>query len=234
MPDAVLPPEWLDRANRLATIAWLLSTTVHDANNILMVISGNAEMIEDLAAGNELLVKRGRSIGTNARKAAALLTELLDFSRDADVPLAVVDLRELAEQSLALRLYAMKKMRIAATVAGETGVRVRMHPRDAVQIIVNLLVNTEQALADRKDGKVTLTVGGNATAGTLAIEDNGPGLPDDRRAGDVFGSRAGEKDGRLGIGLSVAHRLAARHGGALTYAPGAGSGCVFTLSLPRG
>jgi two-component system C4-dicarboxylate transport sensor histidine kinase DctB len=234
MRDPALPPEWLDRANRLATIAWLLSTTIHDANNILMVISGNAEMIEDLAAGNELLVKRGRSIGTNARKASALLSELLEFSRDTVVPPAVIDLRELADRSLALRLYAMKKLRIATAVEGEAGVRVRTHPRDAVQIIVNLLVNAERALADRPDSKVTLTVGGDAAAGTIGIEDNGPGLPDDRRNGDVFGSRAGEKDDRLGIGLSVAHRLAARHGGALTYAPRAGGGCVFTLSLPRG
>jgi signal transduction histidine kinase len=234
MTDAALPPEWLDRANRLATIAWLLSTTVHDANNILMVISGNAEMIEDLAAGNDLLVKRGRSIGTNARKASALLSELLEFSRDTVVPLAVIDLRELAEHSLALRLYAIKKLRIAAAVEGDAGIRVRVHQREAVQIIVNLLVNAERALADRPDGTITLRVGGDAAAGTLAIEDNGPGLPDDRRSGDAFASRAGVTDGRLGIGLSVAHRLAARHGGALKYAPRAGSGCVFTLSLPRG
>src|SRR5947209_1208593 len=143
MRDPALPPEWLDRANRLATIAWLLSTTVHDANNLLMVISGNAEMIEDLAGGNELIAKRGRSIGTNARKASTLLSELLEFSRESDVPAVAVDLRELAERSLALRLYAMKKLRIAAAVEGEAGIRVKMHPRDAVQIIVNLLVNSE-------------------------------------------------------------------------------------------
>jgi two-component system C4-dicarboxylate transport sensor histidine kinase DctB len=234
MADAVPPPEWLDRANRLATIAWLLSTTIHDANNLLQVISGNAEMIEDLAAGNELLAKRGRSIGTNARKASALLSELLEFSRETVVPLTVVDLRELAERSLGLRLYALKKLRIATALEGDTGIRVRTHARDAMQIIVNLLVNTERALADRPDAKVTLTVGGDAAAGTISIEDNGPGLSDDRRNGDVFGSRAGATDGRLGIGLSVAHRLAARHGGALTYAPRAGTGCVFMLSLPRG
>src|SRR6185436_13809918 len=99
MADAVPPPEWLDRANRLATIAWLLSTTVHDANNLLQIISGNAELIEQLAGDNAVLLKRGNSIGVNARKAAALLSELLDFARDSTAAAALVDLRELAQRS---------------------------------------------------------------------------------------------------------------------------------------
>ena len=70
--------------------------------------------------------------------------------------------------------------------------------------------------------------------GTVAVEDSGPGLPADRRDGDVFAARLGGADGRLGVGLAVARRLAEKHGGALTYAPRAGSGCVFTLSQPRG
>jgi signal transduction histidine kinase len=227
------PPDWLDRANRLATIAWLLSTAVHDANNLLQVISGNAEMIEGLAAGNEQLLKRGHSIGVNARKASALLTGLLDFSRDGVAEPAAMDLRELAERALALRVYAIKRMRVAATVEGETGMHVKTHPRDFVQIVVNLLVNAERALGDRPGGTIVLRVGGDKAMGRLAIEDNGPGLPADRRDGDVFVSAIGEADDRLGIGLAVARRLAEKQGGALTYAPREGTGCVFTLSLPR-
>ena len=235
MADAVPPPEWLDRANRLATIAWLLSTAVHDANNLLQIISGNAELIEQLAGDNAMLLKRGNSIGVNARKASALLAELLDFARDEAVASSVVDLRELAERSLGLRAYAMKKMRIAASVDGGSGVKVKADARDAVQIVVNLLVNAERALADRPGATVTLLVGGDAAMGTLSVEDNGPGLPEDRRS-DVFGSRVagpGGAGGRLGIGLAVASRLAQRQGGALTYAPRSPSGCLFTLSLGR-
>jgi len=234
MPDAAPPPDWLDRANRLATIAWLLSTTVHDANNILQVVSGNAEMVEGLAAGNEQLFKRANSIGVNARKASALLGELLDFARDGAAEPSVLDLRQIAERALALRLYAMKKLRLVGTIEGETGIRVRTHPRDFVQVVVNLIVNAERALEDRPGGTIALKVGGDAAMGTVAVEDSGPGLPADRRDGDVFASRLDGADGRLGVGLAVARRLAEKHGGALTYAPRAGSGCVFTLSLPRG
>jgi len=234
MSDAAPPPEWLDRANRLATTAWLLSTTVHDANNILQVISGNAELIEELAAGNEMLLKRGRAIAENAHRASALLGELLDFAREKAADAAVVDLRQMAERSLGLRMYAMRKLRIAATVEGESDVRVRVRPRDFLQIVVNLLVNTERALGGRPDPAMKIVVGGDAAHGMLAVEDNGPGLPGGGSAGDVFAPRIGEADGRLGIGLAVAHRLASRCGGALTYAPRFGGGCVFTLSLPRG
>lgn len=236
MSEHVPPPDWLDRANRLATIAWLLSTTVHDANNVLQVISGNAEMLEDAAVGNEALLKRSRSIGTNARRASTLLSELLDFARDDPPEPALVDLRRLAERSLGLRLYALKKLRIAAAVEGEAGVMVRARPRDVVQIVVNLIVNAERALGDREDGRVTLTVGGTGTHGTVVIEDNGPGMPADR-VGDVFEPRideAGRPGIGLGIGLNVARRLAGQHGGGLTYAPGPGGGCAFRLSLTRG
>ena len=234
MSERVPPPEWLDRANRLATIAWLLSTTVHDANNVLQVISGNAEMLDELAAGNDALLKRSRSIGANARKASGLLAELLAVARDEDADAAVVDLRALAERSMALRLYALKKLRIATAVDGDTGVMVRTRSRDVIQIVVNLVVNAERALGERPGSSLTMSVARTATGGTLMVEDNGPGLPADRQAGDVFESRFGNGAGALGIGLAVARRLAVRNGGALAYAPRPGGGCAFTLMLPRG
>lgn len=234
MSERVPSPDWLDRANRLATIAWVLSTTVHDANNILQVISGNAEMLDDLAAGNDALLKRSRSIGTNARKASALLSELLDVARDGAADAAVVDLRVLVERSLGLCLHALKKRKVATALDGDTGVMVRARARDVVQIVVNLVVNAERAFGDRPGSRLTLSVARTTSGGTLVVEDNGPGLPADRQAGDVFESRLSDAEGALGIGLAVAQRLAARNGGALTYAPRPGGGCTFTLSLPQG
>ena len=39
------PDEWIEAANCLATVAQQLSSVVHEANNMLQVIAGSAEMI---------------------------------------------------------------------------------------------------------------------------------------------------------------------------------------------
>lgn len=226
------PPEWLALVNRQALVTRLLSTTVHDVNNILQVVSGAAEVLA-MDPTPDAVTRRTGSIVTQSGQATAALQILNAFARGSGGASGLVKIKALAEQAVALRLYALRKGRVAVSLTGEE-LAGHGSPARLLQVVLNLLVNAEQALADRSGAALTIHLGRDADRVTVTVADNGPGVSDDRAAAlFAWPPSPGGAAGALGIGLLVSRELAARDGGTLTWAPAEGGGAAFFLSLPR-
>ncbi len=103
--------------------------------------------------------------------------------------------------------------------------------QDLLEIIGNVLENACKWSA----GKVTVTVAPmTAEAFAAVIEDNGPGLPADRRD-EVLkrGARLDEATPGTGLGLSIVDELARAYGGAIALGDSALGGLRVQLTLPR-
>ena len=113
-------PEWLERVNRHALLARLMSATVHDVNNLLQVVSGAAEVLA-MDPTPEAVTRRTTSIVAQAGQATAALQALAAFARNPGSPGSPGDRvrpRAIADQVVALHLHALRKARIAVTVEG--------------------------------------------------------------------------------------------------------------------
>src|ERR1700730_5140769 len=230
-----LPPlPWLARANRLAIVAGLLENTVHEVNNDLQVISGHAELLESVAGANEAAQRRARNIGTRALSASAMLSELLRFASDDAERAERVTLPRIAEQVMRLRRDSLKRLRIDSALeppeaGGASGVA---NQRIVLQIVLNVVLNAEEALTGWPSATLRLGTRRQGTAEELIVEDNGPGLPDDAL---LWAPEAVSVSNHLRIGMLVAQWLAEQQGGGLRWTtPEAGRGCRATLSLPAG
>jgi signal transduction histidine kinase len=229
MQQPCLPLEWLARANRLAMVAAVLSTTVHEVNNALQIISGSAEMLGP-GTSADLVARRGDAIGSQARRASALLAELSAFARDDTPDPDRADLAQIAQRALAMRQYAHARLHIQSGFeSGGAPAAAAARPRAILQIVLNLLVNAERALAGRPDARIVVTVSGGRGA-ALTVDDNGPGLAPDVAARAFEPSIAAEGSG-LGVGLAVSRWLAERHDGTLGPSTSRLGGCAVTLSL---
>lgn len=226
------PIDWLSLVNRQALVTRLLSTTVHDVNNALQVMSAAAEVLA-MDPTPEAVARRTESIVGQARQATAALQPLVAFARDTAPTGGRVRPKVVAEQALALRSYALRKARIASSVSGDDADCAAAHGR-VLQVLLNLLVNAEAVLAGRHGAVLTVRVSAEADRVAVAVDDNGPGLQEHQVA-SLFAWPPMEPPaaGSLGIGLLVSQALAGRDGGAVGYAPRAGGGASFTLSLPR-
>jgi signal transduction histidine kinase len=210
------PPstEWLARVNRLALIGRLLSSTVHDVNNALQVISGSVELLQMAPAASEMIQRRVTAIDTQARRATALLQELSDFVRDARATAERTDLKALAAQVLESRRYSLTKLHITAAVEGDS-VFAHANPRHLHQILLNLIVNAEEA----KASSVLIRTGQTDGFAEIAVSDDAKESPP---AGPA----------NLGIGIEVSTWLAEQNGGTLTRAPLDAGGSRAVLRLP--
>ncbi len=231
--DSPRPPlSWLAQVNRQTLVTRLLTATVHDVNNTLQVVSGAAEVLA-MDPSAAAIATRTESIVGHARSATATLRALTGFARGATAPGDRTALKAAAESAIGLRQYALRKARIAVRLSGDE-VECAAAPDVVLQIVLNLLVNAEQAVAGRADAAIAVTVGAAPGNGTLEIADNGPGLsPALQRADWCWPPAAEVAPLGLGLGLIVSQGLARHDGGDLTYASAPSAGAVFLLSLPR-
>jgi two-component system sensor kinase FixL len=106
---------------------------------------------------------------------------------------------------------------------------------DAVQIqqvAVNILRNAVEAVRGRERPQVVVSTRLDDRHLLLAIEDNGPGIPQERQA-DLFQAfKTGKRSG-MGLGLAISRTIAQNHGGELLVDPGGdGRGARFVVRLP--
>ena len=104
------------------------------------------------------------------------------------------------------------------------------------QVVVNLLNNAAKYTAP--EGEITVGTAVDGDSALIRVKDNGEGIPADmlERVFDLFaqGERTIDRsEGGLGIGLTLARRIVALHGGDITVrSAGVGKGSEFTVSLP--
>ena len=115
-------------------------------------------------------------------------------------------------------------------------------PEQLLQALLNIARNAAQALAStpnpapqlrlvtRVARGVTLAKRRHRLAVAIAVEDNGPGVPDALRE-RIFYPLVSGRDGGSGLGLTIAQTLIAEHGGAIEWTSADGR-TVFTVYLP--
>jgi two-component system sensor histidine kinase HupT/HoxJ len=151
--------------------------------------------------------------------------------RDAVEP-GPVDIAALVDGALLLAAHQLRRnVKVEKETAGSPVAW--GFPNHVGQILLNLVVNASQALADR-EGRLVITTREDDGFVAISVADDGPGVPPE--VGDrvfEFGYTSRVADGGTGFGLSLSKHLACRMGGDLTLAAAPGGGAVFTLRLPR-
>lgn len=174
-------------------------------------------------------------IRASATKMEGLLNGLLQLSRLGRQPLerAAVDMNRLAREVLESLQFQVLQSRA----------EVRLEPLppchgDCLQLhraFMNLLDNALKYLAPERAGRVTLTGSVLPQAVVYCIEDNGIGIAADHREQvfELFHRLVPDRCAGEGLGLTIAQRIVARHGGKIWVEAGQPAGCRFIISLPH-
>ena len=166
--------EQVRQSQKMEAVGRLAGGIAHDFNNLLTAIMGYAHIgLEH--AGHPKVQRNLEEIQKASRRATSLVSQLLAFSRRQIIEPKVFDLNELLrDMDPMLRRLTREEVDLASHLARDLG-RLRMDPGQMEQIVVNLVVNAQEAITG---------------SGWITIE------TDNYRAGDLLGSAAGE--GRRG------------------------------------
>ena len=99
------------------------------------------------------------------------------------------------------------------------------------QVLINLLKNAMQALEKQPDAQIRLQVTPKENELSIAVSDNGPGIPTDL-LDDIFVPFFTTKQKGTGIGLSLSRQIIRMHGGDLKVTSQPYAETCFTIYLP--
>jgi PAS domain S-box-containing protein len=223
----------LIHSERLSAVGQLVSGVAHELNNPLQSILGFTELLIDGEARAD--TKRDLAqVRTEAIRAGKIVRNLLAFVRRSSSERTMAYLNEIARSTIVLRSYEFKSANIRLIENYAEGLpSVVVNPEEIQQVILNLIMNAEQAMRSaHRGGTLTVTTRCVDDMVSIEIQDDGPGVPA-ALAGRVFEPFFSTKEvgEGTGLGLSIAIGIAEAHGGSLALIP-TDRGACFRLSLP--
>jgi signal transduction histidine kinase len=228
------------RNEQLAAVGQMAAGMAHELRNPLTSMKllvqaalsrDDSPNDQDGPAGLGLRGRQLRVLEEEIVRLEGLIHSFFQFAQPPRPERSEVELRGLVEQAVAL--VAPRAARRGARVeclAPDGPVRALVDPGQMRQVLLNLLLNALDAVADGGVVRAALQVepGGRLR---LEVSDTGCGLP--AGLGDtIFTPFVTTKETGLGLGLSICKRIVEAHGGAIRAADRPGGGAVFSVLLP--
>lgn len=237
--------ESLRRAQRLDALGTMAGGIAHEFNNILLAISGNAQLAAmDLAADHAAQTSL-TEIARATNRAIDLVRRILAFSRPDERRRDPLDLGPVVEEALRLVRATLPAMIEIGLARGAEIPPVTTNAGEIHQLIVNLATNAAHAIGQRR-GTIMValdpadTTTREAPVGLVAgefvrlrVQDDGCGMNEATRERifDPFFTTKPTGQGS-GLGLSVVHGIMRSHGGAVAVSSRPGVGTTVDLYFP--
>ncbi len=221
--------EELVRRERLATLGQLAGGVSHELRNPLGVIKNSVYYLKMVLPEEEGLRKHLAILEREVATATRIISGMLDFARTTPPTRAATAINRLVHDGLE-RLMAPDSVRIERDLA--EGLPPLMVDADQVRLVLdNLLSNAMQAMPD--GGVLTVrtrSVGGRVE---ISVEDTGVGIAPEHLE-RIFEPLFTTKSKGIGLGLSLAKRLAEANDGTIRAESAVGRGTRFLVEIGRG
>jgi PAS domain S-box-containing protein len=236
----------LRHAQKMEAVGQLAGGIAHDFNNMLTVIKSYGQLLLIDTPSNAPQREDLEQIVAAADRAAQLTRQLLAFSRKQVLHPEVLDPGAVvAGVAPMLQRLIGPDVRLVTRVSTAVG-SVRADPNQLEQVLVNLAVNSRDAMPD--GGRLTIETADvshddRAPSGDdalppgewvlLAVSDTGHGM-DATTVGRIFEPFFSTKGARgTGLGLSTVYGIVEQSGGHIRVASAIGRGTTFRIFLPR-
>jgi nitrogen-specific signal transduction histidine kinase/CheY-like chemotaxis protein len=231
---------------KLESVGTLASGIAHDFNNLLGGVLAQTELaLSELATGvnpeEELTAIRDVAI-----RGSEIVRELMIYAGKESAVVGLVDVSRIVKEMVELLKVSVSKHAVLETDLGEDLPAVRANAAQLRQVVMNLVTNASDAIADR-DGVIRVTtscvkvdqessegISDRLAAGDyvqLTVSDTGHGMPLETQA-RVFDPFFTTKLAGHGLGLSIVHGIVRGLGGAIHLTSEPDKGTTLQILLP--
>jgi two-component system NtrC family sensor kinase len=227
--------EQLIQAEKLAAMGQMLAGVAHELNNPLTAILGVTELLREREGTDEPTKRQIELTHRQARRAARIVQNLLEFSRPASPQKKALDVNGLVERTLQLHEHSLRRNNIEVDFHPQPGLpAVIGDANQLIQVFLNLVTNAEQAIREvREAGRLQIRLTANANRIMATVQDDGVGIRPEAlpRIFDPFYTTK-RPGGGTGLGLSICMSIIREHGGNIEAGSLPAGGSAFTVYLP--
>ncbi len=245
------------QADRMSTLGLMLAGVAHEIGNVLMAITANISEMLMLWPEIETVIKQYledadtktdssqlsilldempdilNGIDSGAQRAATILTSLQHYSRQSETAMKPMALRQIVAEALDLCRNRLKTTVHVVENHDDSLPATLVNEQRLLQVLVNLFINASDAMEGRRDAQLRIATLRDGHAAIIQVEDNGPGLPQDKldTIWQPFFTTKAEGKG-TGLGLSICRTIVEEHQGEITAENLPGGGARFVIRLP--
>jgi C4-dicarboxylate-specific signal transduction histidine kinase len=225
---------------RVSIMGELAASIAHEVNQPLTAVATFAQACRRMLDAGQVdrsdTVKILTRIEDEALRAGSIIHRLESMVRKRDGERAACDVNRLVREveGLASADSRLHDVRLRLDLS-ERLPTVRADGIQLQQVLLNLIRNGVDAMADTEPSKRTMVVRTGALDGAVrvSVTDHGCGVP--RAAvGKLFRPFFTTKPGGTGMGLSICRSIVASHGGNIRFSADPGGGTTFWFTIPSG
>jgi PAS domain S-box-containing protein len=225
----------LIQSEKLAAIGQMLAGVAHELNNPLTAILGVTELVRERQGLDDSMKRQLDLTHRQARRAARIVQNLLEFSRPTQTPKAPVDINNILERTLQLQEHSLRRNAVEVTFHPQENLpQVVGDASQLIQVFLNLLINAEQAIREvRESGHIQIRATSSGNKVVITVQDDGSGIAADSLA-KIFDPFYTTKrpGGGTGLGLSICVAILREHGGTVEAQALPAGGSAFIVTLP--
>ncbi len=232
---------------RLAAVGALSGGMAHELNNLLMVIGGHVELIQELVSEESKIAQLSETAIGAVRRGADLIQRVLAFARQQPLAPRLTEVNALVADTLQLLPQLLSEQIKLRFRAGEALWKSVVDPGQLQTAIINLALNARDAMPD--GGRLTIETAnasldknradqlGDVQPGDyvmISVSDSGCGMPSEiaERAFEPFFTTKPVGQG-TGLGLSMVFGFVKQSGGHVSLESEVDRGTTIRIYLPR-
>lgn len=223
-------------AARVSMLGELAASIAHEVNPPLAAIATNA------SAGLRWLnrptpdLDEVRTLTTNivddAKRAADVIARIRGMATRRGPDQASLDINAVIRDALQFLHHELQGKGVSIAVHLDAALPTITGDRTQLQqVLVNLLLNAEQAMAESPRREIAVTTRAAGGKIEVAIHDSGHGIPPEHMD-RLFRTFFSTKTDGMGMGLPICRSIVETHGGTITASNNEGGGATFTFTLP--
>lgn len=206
---------------KLATLGEMFAGIIHDINNPLMMIEGNAKRIKKRVSDEEV-IELANKIEMSSKKISKIVQGIKVFIRqDSNQPFEREELGKILEDAIIICENKLKENNVALDVDPKlNNIKINCNFTQIFQVFVNLISNSIDAISSLPEKWIKISlleeVAANPNQVTIQFMDSGLGIPKEiqEKIFQAFFTTKGRGVGS-GLGLSLCKKILEAHGGNL-------------------
>jgi signal transduction histidine kinase len=227
----------LMKANKTAATGALSASIAHELNQPLGASGLNIQFLKmklekgvlNPALGKEIL----DSLEHDNKRAATIVKSLRSIFTEGESNAQEVQLGDLIAKVLDIVKPELKSKNIQIQLRVDDGLMIKVNPAEIEQVILNLVNNAAQALANAGtlQRRITIEAIKAGQLVRLTVSDNGSGVPVEFKS-QLFELLSTTKQTGMGLGLWLCKHIVTRYSGSIHFEDADGGGAKFVIELP--